>query len=86
MISDRVLAWLGRTALKHRTRLGSSDEGHASTSATIHTPLAIDLNTLVAPSPLRLVEADSINDRGEIEGLGRLANGTQHEFLLIPSH
>jgi probable HAF family extracellular repeat protein len=45
----------------------------------------IDLNTLIAPSLLRLVEADSINDAGVIEGLGRLPNGDRREFILIPN-
>lgn len=46
---------------------------------------AIDLNTLVPPgSPLSLVEAIYINDRGEIAGNGVLANGDVHAFLLIP--
>jgi probable HAF family extracellular repeat protein len=46
---------------------------------------AIDLNALIAPSQLRLVEADSINDAGVIEGLGRLPNGDRREFILIPN-
>ncbi len=46
---------------------------------------AIDLNTLVAPgSGLTLTLAGYINDRGEIAGLGVLANGDTHAFLLIP--
>jgi probable HAF family extracellular repeat protein len=46
---------------------------------------AIDLNTLVPPgSALALTEAIYINDRGEIAGVGVLANGATHAFLLIP--
>jgi probable HAF family extracellular repeat protein len=44
-----------------------------------------DLNTVIpAGSPLFLMEAVSINDRGEIAGWGRLANGYIRPFLLIP--
>lgn len=46
---------------------------------------AIDLNTLVpSGSGLALTEPVSINDRGEIVGVGTLANGTMHAFVLIP--
>jgi probable HAF family extracellular repeat protein len=46
-----------------------------------------DLNTVIpAGSPLFLMEALAINDRGEIAGFGRLANGDHRGFLLIPSH
>jgi probable HAF family extracellular repeat protein len=45
----------------------------------------VDLNALVPPgSPLQLQQALHINDRGEIAGSGALANGDQHNFLLIP--
>jgi probable HAF family extracellular repeat protein len=45
----------------------------------------IDLNTVIpAGSPLFLMEAVSINDRGEIAGFGRLANGDHRPFLLTP--
>jgi len=45
----------------------------------------VDLNTLIsATSDLRLAFAYSINDRGEIAGLGVFPNGDQHAFLLIP--
>jgi hypothetical protein len=45
-----------------------------------------DLNTLVVanPSKLYLLEAVSINSRGEIVGVA-LANGEAHGFLGIPS-
>lgn len=45
----------------------------------------VDLNTLIpANSGLELAHAFSINDRGEINGEGVLANGDHHAFLLIP--
>jgi probable HAF family extracellular repeat protein len=41
-----------------------------------------DLNTLVPPgSPLYLLEAFGINDRGQIDGWGQLANGDLRGFL-----
>jgi probable HAF family extracellular repeat protein len=46
-----------------------------------------DLNTLVPGppfSPLYLLAAESINDRGEITGTGLAINGDQHAFLAIP--
>ena len=44
-----------------------------------------DLNTLIAPTTLDLIDALSINDRGEIIGEGVLPNGNVHNFLLIPN-
>jgi probable HAF family extracellular repeat protein len=45
----------------------------------------VDLNTLVpAGSQLHLVEANHINDNGEIAGAGVLPNGEMHAFVLIP--
>jgi probable HAF family extracellular repeat protein len=45
----------------------------------------IDLNTLVpSGTDLKLTEAKSINDRGEIVGTALLPNGQEHAFLLIP--
>jgi probable HAF family extracellular repeat protein len=44
-----------------------------------------DLNTLIpAGSPLYLTAPETINDRGEIAGVGVDANGNQHAFLLMP--
>jgi probable HAF family extracellular repeat protein len=44
-----------------------------------------DLNTLIpADSPLFLLEAAAINDRGEIAGWGRLSDGEHRPFLLTP--
>ena len=45
----------------------------------------VDLNTLIPPgSPLHLAFPETINDRGEIVGVGVLPNGDQHAYLLIP--
>jgi probable HAF family extracellular repeat protein len=46
---------------------------------------AVDLNTLVAPSPLRLNSAIGINDAGMIMGEGSLPNGDARNFVLIPN-
>jgi probable HAF family extracellular repeat protein len=44
-----------------------------------------DLNTLIPPnSPLFLLEALGINDRGQIAGYGLLSNGEIHAYLLNP--
>ncbi|HEY1867295.1 MAG TPA: hypothetical protein VGG70_03305, partial [Candidatus Cybelea sp.] len=46
----------------------------------------VDLNTLIpSSSALHLFFPIDINDRGEIAGLGTLANGDVHAFLLIPN-
>lgn len=45
----------------------------------------VDLNTLIPPqSSLYLVTPETINDRGEIAGVGVDASGYQHAFLLVP--
>jgi probable HAF family extracellular repeat protein len=45
----------------------------------------IDLNALViADSDVALIEAIFVNDRGEIAGRGKLANGDEHALVLIP--
>jgi probable HAF family extracellular repeat protein len=45
----------------------------------------VDLNDLIPPnSPLQLVYAYTIDDRGEIAGNGWDANGNEHSFRLIP--
>jgi probable HAF family extracellular repeat protein len=47
--------------------------------------LMTDLNTLTSPgSPLYLLEAWGINDRGEIAGFGQLSNGEHRGYLLTP--
>jgi probable HAF family extracellular repeat protein len=44
-----------------------------------------DLNTLIpAGSPLFLLEAFGINDRGQIAGFGNLSNGQLRAYLLTP--
>jgi hypothetical protein len=48
---------------------------------------ATDLNTLVpADSPLYLLNASSINDRGQIAGLGVTSTGELHGYLATPSY
>lgn len=45
----------------------------------------VDLNTLIpSGATLQLVVPGTINDRGEIAGIGMDANGNEHAFLLIP--
>jgi probable HAF family extracellular repeat protein len=45
----------------------------------------VDLNSLISqPSALQLMVAGTINERGEIAGLGVLPNGDRHAFLLVP--
>jgi hypothetical protein len=45
----------------------------------------IDLNDFVPPgSDLRVTDAETINDRGEIAGSGLLPNGDFHAVVLIP--
>ena len=46
-------------------------------------PMA-DLNDLVTAADMTLIQPTAINDAGEITGLGVLANGDLHAFLLIP--
>lgn len=44
----------------------------------------VDLNSLVTGADMTLGFPTSINDRGEISGIGLLANGNLHLYLLIP--
>jgi hypothetical protein len=45
----------------------------------------VDLNDLVVAGPdIQVAFAYTINDRGEIAGLGVLPNGDEHAVLLIP--
>ncbi len=45
----------------------------------------VDLNTLIpASSTLYLTTPETINDRGEIAGIGLDSSGNEHAFLLIP--
>ena len=62
-------------------------ETNASNTAEIIAALWADghgynLNNLIAPSALRLVSADYINEQGDIVGHGTLPNGAQRMFLL----
>jgi hypothetical protein len=43
---------------------------------------AYNLNKLVAPSSLRMISANYINNAGDIVGYGTLPNGDQRMFLL----
>ena len=46
----------------------------------------VDLTTLVLPgSDLTLIDAVTINERGEIGGMGTLPNGDVHAVLLVPA-
>ncbi len=46
-----------------------------------------DLNELIpAGSSLHLVSVETINNRGEIAGMGLDASGNEHSFLLLPCH
>jgi hypothetical protein len=43
---------------------------------------AYNLNKLVAPSSLRMISANYINNAGDMVGYGTLPNGDQRMFLL----
>ena len=46
----------------------------------------VDINTLVLPgSDIEVVDAFTINDRGEIAGTGILPNGDEHAVVLVPA-
>jgi len=64
--------------------VGFSDDFNGHTVALLwQNGVMTDLNTLIPPnSPLFLLEALSINDRGQIAGFGRLPNGEHRGFLL----
>jgi probable HAF family extracellular repeat protein len=47
----------------------------------------IDLNAYVPPgNAMTMMDAETINDHGEIAGTGKLANGNYHAVVLIPCH
>jgi probable HAF family extracellular repeat protein len=47
----------------------------------------IDLNRYVPPgNAITIMDAETINDHGEIAGTGKLANGNYHAVVLIPCH
>jgi probable HAF family extracellular repeat protein len=68
--------------------VGFSNNGADETSSVAvlwQNGTMIDLNTVIpADSPLFLMEAAAINDRGQIAGWGRLPNGNIRPFLLTP--
>jgi hypothetical protein len=65
--------------------------GDASTATDAHAIVwtqdsgVVDLNSLVAPSDLELVQADAVSTNGYIAGIGLLPNGNTRGFLLTPS-
>jgi probable HAF family extracellular repeat protein len=68
-----------------RSRIGSPTSVLAHAFLWEHGGPMIDLNTLIpANSPLLLLDAAYINDRGEISGHGLTPSGDNHAFLLIP--
>jgi probable HAF family extracellular repeat protein len=66
--------------------VGFSDDFNGNTVALLWQNCAMtNLNTLIPPnSPLFLLEALSINDRGQIAGFGQLSDGEHRGFLLTP--
>ena len=68
------------------TVVGNAGVCHGAVDAFISEDgSTMNLNSLIAPSTLHLKEALSINDRGEIMGIGVLPDGSQHEYVLIPN-
>ena len=90
MLTD--LGNLGRTSTAEGINSSSQIVGGSRiNSTTVHAFLwenggpMVDLNSLVPPgSALTLTEGWFINDRGEIAGWGKLANGDVHVILLVP--
>jgi probable HAF family extracellular repeat protein len=68
--------------------VGFSDDFNGNTVALFwQNGVMTDLNTLIPPnSPLFLLEALSINDRGQIAGFGQLSDGEHRGFLLTPCY
>ncbi len=66
--------------------VGFSDDFNGNTVALLwRNGVMTDLNTVIPPnSPLFLLEALSINDRGQIAGFGQLSDGEHRGFLLTP--
>ena len=69
--------------------VGDSDDCNFGVGGTVWLWQAgagfLDLNTLVPPeSDMHLLEAQFIDDRGEIVGVGSFPNGDMHVFALIP--
>lgn len=64
---------------------GCLNNGDATRAFLWEDGAIFDLNALIPPgSALYLLNADTINDRGEIAGTGVDASGNEHAFLLIP--
>jgi probable HAF family extracellular repeat protein len=65
--------------------VGNAGHCHGAVDAFLYAHgSTVNLNDLIAPSPLHLKEAIAINDRGEIMGIGVLPNANQHAYVLIP--
>jgi probable HAF family extracellular repeat protein len=65
--------------------VGNAGHCHGAVDAFLYDHgSTMNLNDLIAPSPLHLKEAFAINDRGEIMGIGVLPGGNQHAYVLIP--
>jgi probable HAF family extracellular repeat protein len=69
--------------------VGVSQDANGNDSSSVaflwQNGVMTDLNTLIpAGSPLFLMEAEGINDRGQIAGFGHLSNGEHRGFLLTP--
>ncbi len=69
--------------------VGASIDGDVATgfprAMLWHSGVMNDLNALVADSPLYLLTAFTINDRGEIVGFGVNSTGDVHGFLATPT-
>ena len=83
---------LGVTSFAWAINSGEQIAGNSRVNSTTVRPFLwenggpmIDLNSLVLPgSGLTALNAQFINERGEIVGTGQLANGDVHAMLLIP--
>jgi probable HAF family extracellular repeat protein len=65
--------------------VGNAGKCHGAVDAFLSADgKTVNLNSLIAPSPLHLKEAVAINNRGEISGIGVLPDGNQHAYVLIP--
>ena len=65
--------------------VGNAGKCHGAVDAFLREDGAtVNLNSLIAPSPLHLTAAYAINNGGEIAGIGSLPNGNEHAYVLIP--
>jgi probable HAF family extracellular repeat protein len=84
----RGKAWASGNSVNNLDQVVGADYGCCSTddkpvlAALWANGHAYDLNKLVAPSALRLINANYIDDHGDIVGFGTLPNGDQRMFLL----